>query len=203
MPLDSTGEPPAGAGNTPLDEDEAEGLIPPHITTRAELNQWEAQNIAQAQEWLASRAPDVLNEKVLRELHKRMFDETWEWAGHYRTSDKSISRHHWPEVPRLVRDLLANTRVRYESSMKTPEALDDIATSFHHELVSIHPWPNGNGRHSRLATDALLTRWGRPAFSWGAGTDPPAHEDIRERYIRALRDADNGDYRELRRFVRS
>ena len=203
MPFDSMGDAPPGNGNTPLEEDAAEGLIPPHITTRAELNQWEARNIEQAQEWLASRAPDVLSEKVLRELHRRMFDETWEWAGQYRKSDKSISRHHWPEVPRLVRDLVENTRARYESSAKTADALDDIATRFHHELVSIHPWPNGNGRHSRLATDALLTRWDRPAFSWGGGTGVVAHDDVRERYIRALRDADNGDYRELRRFVRS
>ena len=86
-------------------------------------------------------------------------NEGTEWA--------EIRTCHWPEVPRLVRDLIANTQVEYVQSAKAPAALDELAVRFHHELVRIHPWPNGNGRHGRLATDVLLRSWGRPPFSWG------------------------------------
>ena len=191
----------AGDGNTPLDEDESKGLIPSHLATRAELNQWEASNIDRALDWLATRTFDVLKPGALEEMHRRMFDETWEWAGSFRTSDKNISPFSWTEVPRLLRDLVENTRVQYDQGAKDPERLDDMAVHFHHQLVRIHPWPNGNGRHSRLATDLLLLRWGRPRFSWGAATHAPA--DVRQRYIEALRQADAGESRYLLQFVRS
>lgn len=189
-------------GNTPLDENELEGLIPPHLTTRAELNQWEARNIALAYEWIAKRTPDVLDLKSLRELHRRMFDETWIWAGSFRRSDKSISPYHWTEVSRLVRDLLANTQVRYEQGERTPEALDDLAVRFHHELVRIHPWPNGNGRHARLAAELLVSSWGRPPFSWGGAKHETSVSELRARYLGALKSADAGEFDELTRFAR-
>lgn len=190
-------------GNTPLDDDEAHGLIPPHVQTQAELNQWEAQNIERALTWSASRKPNVLGTAALRELHRRMFDETWEWAGEYRRSDKNISPYHWSEVPRLLRDLVANIEAQYENSPKTEQALDELAARFHHELVRIHPWANGNGRHSRFATDLLLRQWGRPPFTWGGATPAAVPKDVRAQYMSALRAADAGKPEELFRFVRS
>ena len=203
MPHDETNDNQVEHGNTPLDEDESEGLIPPHLTTRAELNQWEARNIGRAHDWISARTPDALDLEVLQELHRRMFDETWEWAGAFRSSDNSISPYHWTEVPRLVRDLVANTQVQYEHSEKTPDALDGLAVRFHHELVRIHPWPNGNGRHSRLATDLLLRNWGRPQFSWGSAAHPTTPGEIRSRYIGALKAADAGEFDDLTQFARS
>ena len=190
-------------GNTPLDEDESDGLIPRHIVKRAELNEWEAENIRSAIEWARERRPDMLEEKSLRTLHQKMFDKTWRWAGKYRTRDKSIGRFAWYEVPRLVQDLLANTKAQYESAKHAPEELDAMATRFHHQLVLIHPWPNGNGRHAREATDLLLRRWGRPAFTWGAAFTRSAAQDVRQEYLGALRAADAGDLALLMRFVRS
>jgi fido (protein-threonine AMPylation protein) len=132
-----------------------------------------------------------------------MFGATWEWAGSYRTSEKSISPFHWSEVPRLVEDLLANTRVQYEHANASPDALDSLAARFHHKLVHIHPWPNGNGRHARLTTDLLLRRWGRPPFSWGSATKYADDATPRKAYLTALRQADAGSYEELIRFVRT
>jgi len=190
-------------GNTPLDEDESEGLIPEHIAKRSELNEWEAENIRAAIEWAGARTPDMLDEKVLRTLHKKMFGKTWKWAGKYRTSNKSIGRYAWQEVPRLMHDLLANTKAQYEAAEHSPDKLDGVAARFHHQLVLIHPWPNGNGRHAREATDLLLRRWGRPAFSWGRASKSDESRDVRREYLDALRAADGGSFEALMRFVRS
>jgi fido (protein-threonine AMPylation protein) len=132
-----------------------------------------------------------------------MFGETWEWAGEYRKSDKSISPFHWTEVPRLLSDLFADTRVQNAHSAKTPDELGGIAVRFHHKLVQIHPWPNGNGRHGRLATDLLLRNWGRTPFSWGGATHWPTHGELRAHYLKALRAAGAGAFDALHRFVRS
>jgi len=190
-------------GSTPLDEDEASDLIPSHLSTRAELNQWEAKNIERAHDWIAARSPRVLDVAFLRELHGRMFGETWAWAGEFRRAEKNLSPYHWTEVPRLLADLVANMRVQHERSERTPEALDELAIRFHHELVRIHPWPNGNGRHSRLATDLLLRGWGRPPFTWGNAGHQEHRGETRVRYIAALKRADAGDFDDLLRFARS
>lgn len=192
-----------GDDSTPLDETEVEGLIPSHLTTRAELNQWEAKNIEAAMEWLSGRSIDVLELSTLQELHRRMFGQTWTWAGEFRTSEKTISPYGWPEVPRLVRDLLANAATQHDAIIEGRDALDELAARFHHELVRIHPWPNGNGRHSRLATELLLQRWRRPPFTWGAASGGVDQLANRDRYIAALRRADDGDFKQLYEFVRA
>ena len=191
-------------GNTPLDPDEQDGLIPDHIHTKAELNQWEALNISGGEEWaLSQHSADPLSVPWLRELHRRLFGETWQWAGAFRRSDKNISPYHWTDVPVLMRDLVENIRTQHAASGRSAEALDEIAIRFHHQLVRIHPWANGNGRHARVATDILLRRWRRPVFSWGAGADLIAAGTARARYISALRAADGGQFEQLRDFVRS
>ena len=113
-----------------------------------------------------------------------------------------MSPYHWTEVPRLVRDLLASTQVRYTQVDRTPEALDVLAIRFHHELVRIHPWPNGNGRHARLAADLLVSGWGRPRFSWGGAKHATRVSELRARYLGALKAADAGEFDELTRFAR-
>ncbi len=191
------------AGATPLDSEETEDLIPGHLQTQVELNQWEALNIADATRWaLRRRDVDVLSPAALKELHLHMFGQTWRWAGTFRQSDKNLSPYRWTQIPELIENLVANTLVRYESSDKSAETIDEIALRFHHELVRIYPWPNGNGRHARLATDLLLQSWGRPPFTWSRG-DLGSDGDLRARYISALRSADERDYALLRQFVRT
>lgn len=188
---------------TPLDYDEADDLIPDSVGNRGELNQWEALNIANAHDWAFARTVDPLSVTALTDLHRRMFDQTWKWAGMYRRSEKNISPYHWSQVPTLLQELVLDTGAQWDASIKTPEALDEIALRFHHRLVRIHPWPNGNGRHSRLATDLLLRYWGRPQFTWGSGADLVSRGTARARYLSALREADAGNYRPLLEFVRS
>lgn len=193
---------PWPVGATPVDPNEIDGLIPEHIETQLELNQWEAVNIAEAARWASQRrAVDVLLTAALKDLHRRMFGHTWSWAGIYRRTDTNISPHRWTQVPELMENLVANTQVRHERSDRSPEALDELALRFHHELVHIHPWPNGNGRHARLATDLLLRSWNRPPFTWSEGAKLSG-TDLRARYITALQRADAGDYSLLRQFVR-
>jgi Fic-DOC domain mobile mystery protein B len=191
-------------GTTPIDADEASALLPTHLRTQAELNAWEAQNIALAAEWYtfsARRSARLLSLPGLIELHKRMFGATWTWAGQLRTSDKGIGPYLPADIGRALTDLVADTQTQVMASDRSAASLDDIAVRFHHQLVRIHPWPNGNGRHARFATDRVLEQWRRPAFSWGMslGVEPDVR---RAQYLTALRAADQWDYAALRAFVR-
>ena len=183
-------------GATPLDPDEAEALIPSHITTVRALNEWEQANIVSARRWALNTRKDLLSVSGVRELHRRMFDETWRWAGKFRVSDKTIG------VPKAmiteaVKNACDDARTWIElSTYDTPE----LAARLHHRLVHIHPFPNGNGRHARLMTDVVLHRLGRQPATWGTG-DLSGDETLRDRYILALRAADRGEFGRLIAFV--
>jgi Fic-DOC domain mobile mystery protein B len=184
---------------TPLTAEEREGLIPTNISLRRELNEVEQQNIYEATSWalLQSRS-DPLDEEFAKRLHERMFGKVWKWAGQYRTSDKNIG------VPRLqiqVELVRVNGDVRYWIENKTYPP-DEIAARFHRGIVFVHPFPNGNGRWSRLMADILLKRLGGKPFSWGSSAlrEPDA---TRACYIAALKAADSHDFAPLLAFVRS
>jgi len=187
-------------GATPLDPDEAEGLIPEHITRRGELDEWEQRNIIAALAWLEKTGPtDILNETFVRELHRRMFNRVWRWAGTYRKSDKNIGGT-WYQIAERLYNLCEDAKLWIENGTVPP---DEIAVRFHHRLVQIHPFPNGNGRHARLMTDLLLENvLGRPRFTWG-GVNLANPGEVRERYISALQAADNHDFQPLLDFARS
>lgn len=187
-------------GATPLDPDEAAALLPAHITTQAQLNAWEQANIIEAERWAArQKKQDLLDERFVRELHRRMFDKTWRWAGSFRNSNKNIGVD-WPQISMQLRNLLEDVRYQLEHEVLPP---DELAIRFHHRLVAIHPFPNGNGRHARLITDLLAQRLGRPRFSWGGGVPSVDDGDVRRRYIDALRAADRHDIGPLLDFARS
>jgi len=178
-------------GATPVDPDEAEYLVPSGVSSLAHINELEQANIAAAAAGLIERrrAPSqLLTEKLLIGLHRQMFSDVWTWAGKYRRSDMSIGIH-WAEVPTQVRDLLSNTLAQIAAGDLDA---DEIAMRFHHRLVVIHPFRNGNGRHARLFTEELNRSLGRPRFAWGE----------RREYLDALRAADRGDFAPLRRIVR-
>ena len=187
-------------GATSIDEDEKQELLIPHISTREELNEWEQRNITDAYNWLnRTRKKDVLNEDFIRKLHKEMFGKVWGWAGTYRRTDKNIGVD-WAQIPIRFRQLLED--VRFWIDNKTYSS-DEIATRFHHRLVQIHLFPNGNGRHARIMTDVLLEKvLDQESFSWGSAS-VLEESDIRRAYIQALRSADENDYRLLIEFMRS
>lgn len=187
---------------TPLDEDERRALIP-SISTRAELNEVERMNINEARVWAMRpsvlKRADLLTGDFARELHRRMFNGVWRWAGRYRTTGKNIG---W-EVHRLTEGMhhaLADAQAWLDhATYPWPE----VAVRLHHRLVEIHPWPNGNGRHARLLADILIAARGGEELTWGAGADIGAGGDVRQRYIDAVRQADEGNYAPLLEFARS
>lgn len=190
-------------GATPLNPNEIAGLKLSYISTQGELNAAEQDNIRQGEAWaFAQKRKDFLSEKFLRTLHKKMFGHVWDWAGTYRKSDKSIGVS-WYEITGELNKLLGD--VRYWITHET-YPLDEVAARFHHRLVLIHPFPNGNGRWARTMADVLLMSLDRKPFSWGAGMKAGGlgeKGNARERYIRALKFADSRQFEELFNFVRS
>lgn len=185
--------------NTPLEEEEREQIIPTYITTRAELNEAEQVNITRADRWLKrARNIDVLDDAFLRDLHKRMFGEVWKWAGQYRLTARNIGIDAY-RIPMEVRTLVDDVRFWVANATYAP---DEIAVRFSHRLVSIHPFPNGNGRHSRMAGDLLAMQLGQPRLTWGSVNlvDPG---QTRKTYVAALQAADAGDIDLLLAFARS
>ncbi len=187
-------------GATPLEPDEMEGLKIRHITTREELNRFEQDNINEALHWLEGRRKsDILTEKFIKTLHQKMFGKVWRWAGSFRRSGKNIGVD-WLQIPVYLHTLLQD--VRHWIDQKTYSA-DEIAVRFHHKLVWIHLFPNGNGRHARLMTDILLKDvLKQEPFTWNV-KNINVKDDVRDIYLNALRKADNHDYSMLLDFVRS
>lgn len=184
--------------NTPLEAEEREQLIPSYITLRRELNEAEQINIADAAKWLASRKRDVLDEKFLRNLHTRMFGQVWKWAGDYRKTPRNIGVEAW-RIPMDVAQAIDDAKFWVANDTYSP---DEIAVRFSHRLVAIHPFPNGNGRFSRMVGDLLAQQLGQPRFSWGSANlvDP---NETRIAYVAALRAADAHDLEPLIAFARS
>jgi len=183
---------------TPLPPEEMLDLIPSHIAYRSELNVAEQGNILRAQTWALARRRDLLSEKFVKDLHLRMLGEVWRWAGKFRTSERNIGIAHW-EIPVALRNLLDDTKAWIEYKTYPP---DEIAVRFHHRLVQIHPFANGNGRHSRLMADLLAMQLGRERFSWGSESLSDAGT-VRTRYIQALKACDHRDIGPLLAFARS
>jgi Fic-DOC domain mobile mystery protein B len=195
MPLLTTSD-----GNTPLSAEELQDLIP-GLATKEELNEWERENILLAREWaLRSRVSvrDMVSDEYARRLHQKMFDQTWKWAGKYRMTEKNLGVA-FHEIRERLGILFDDTRYWIENATYSA---DEIAIRFHHRLVFIHPFPNGNGRHGRLLVDVLVKKLGRPAFSWGS-TDLVKQGEAREEYLAAMRAADHGDIQPLLDFARS
>jgi Fic-DOC domain mobile mystery protein B len=182
---------------TPLTPEEREELIPTHITLRSELNELEQKNIAMADRWAFSRWHVVLRERFLRSLHRRMFNQVWRWAGKYRTSDRNLGVKPYQIEPEL-HQALDDARYWIEHGSY---AADELAVRLHHRLVVVHPFPNGNGRWSRLAADILIVRRTGTRFTWGRSN--LLSGDVRQDYIEALHAADKHDLEPLIRFARS
>jgi Fic-DOC domain mobile mystery protein B len=189
---------PRDDAETPLSPEEREGIIPSYITLRGELNAAEQDNILDAESWAFRRRRNVLDETFLNNLHRRMYGRVWRWAGQYRRSEKNIGVD-WSTIPQHLRQLLDDVHFWVDHETYQP---DEIAARFHHKLVWIHCYPNGNGRHGRLAADLLLASLDRPRFSWGRANLVDV-SDTRLHYVAALRAADSHDIRPLLEFVRS
>ena len=187
-------------GATPLDYDELKGLLPTHITTRGQLNFLEMENINQAMIWSENlKTNDILNVKFIYKLHKKMFSDVWKWAGKFRQSNKNIGLP-FIQIAVELQTLCDDSQAWIEYDTYPP---DEFAARFHHRLVFIHPFSNGNGRHARLMADLILEKlFTAEVFSWG-GESLANHNKTREGYIKALKMADEHNYSLLLEFVRS
>ena len=181
--------------STPLTEEEKQELKAKWITTRAELNEIETANISKAEIWLLNNKKDILNENFIKTLHKKMFGEVWNWAGKFRNTERNIGVAPYQIQPQL-RILLDDIKFWIENKTYSEK---EIAIRFHHRLVQIHPFPNGNGRISRLMADLLAKQLGKN-ISWGTSNFTEVSE-LRKNYISALHLADKGDYSKLLEFV--
>ena len=183
---------------TPLTAAERDDLLPTYITTRNELNEIEQMNVASADQWALSRKHYIFRERFLKSLHRRMFEKVWRWAGKFRTTERNLGVKPL-EIETALRQVIDDARYWVEHKSYPS---DEIAVRFHHRLVSVHPFPNGNGRWSRLAADALITQLGGVRFTWG-GANLQAAGSARAAYTDALHAADNHDLAPLIKFGRS
>lgn len=188
-------------GATPIDADEAEGLIP-NLTTQKELNAWEQTNIADAalehygKKYTFAKILDYI---FLKQLHKNMFSKTWKWAGEYRKTEKNFVSSAPEKIAIDLNKLIGDVLYWISNQTYLP---DEICSRFHHRLVAIHLFPNGNGRHARFAADLLSESFGNEPFSWGS-SDLYIAGEARTKYLESLREADNNNYEPLIKFVRS
>jgi len=184
---------------TPLTEEELEGLLIKTISTRGELDEFEQHNIETAIDWSLRQnfsSAKILSADFITGVHKRMFGRVWDWGGSFRDSNKNLGVDKYL-IPQELKLLFDNCEYWIENNT-FPE--DEIAIRFKHRLVQIHPFPNGNGRHSRFCADILISHvFNLPVFTWGqfSLTAP------RELYLKVLRNADAGDIKPLIDFARS
>lgn len=190
-------------GATPLDPEDMKGLIPRHLTTQGQLNEWEQANILIAEKWAYGRKHrDLLTVSFLKSLHKKMFDKSWTWAGEFRTRQTNIGVA-WHQIPAQLKLLMDDT---IYFCVNRAYSQDEIAVRFHHRLVLIHPFPNGNGRHARLIANLLALQLGEKPFSWGLTSKLATlttSGNLRTQYLKALRQADQGEISKLLVFARS
>jgi len=188
-------------GQTPLDDDEKEGLLIKTISTRGELDEFEQANIQQAIEWTLKnkfKKDQMLTEEFLLQVHKKMFSEVWKWAGTKRKSNKNIGVDKF-QISTELKTLIADCRYWIDNNTFNP---DEIANRFSHRLVKIHVFPNGNGRHSRLIADIMISNiFNEPIFTWGK-SDLSEKGATRDEYLDAIYSADNGNIEPLIKFSR-
>ncbi len=189
-------------GATPLNEEALKGLIP-SLTNQGELNEFEERNIAEAIGWaLRSRKlkAELLTATGLKLIHNKMFDQTWKWAGDFRSKDLNIGVD-WHRIQSELGQLLGDVRFWIENKTFP---MEEIAIRFHHKLVWIHPFLNGNGRFSRLAADLLMIYNGHQKFSWGS-ENLTSTSVARDTYLKALRKVDKNseDIEDLLQFSKS
>lgn len=186
-------------GATPFNQDDADKLIPQHITTQEQLNEWEQLNITMAERWLFSQnRKNIITLDFIVKLHKKMFDKTWKWAGKFRQHQTNIGVPAY-EIITSIKILCDDTQFWIEHKTFSEK---EIAVRFHHRLVQIHPFPNGNGRLSRMMADIILYQMKKQRLSWGRISLTDA-SITRGNYLKSLRQADKGNYSTLLEFADS
>ncbi|NQT78373.1 MAG: mobile mystery protein B [Bacteroidetes bacterium] len=189
-------------GQTPIDDNEKEGLLLKSITTQRELDEHEQLNIEKAVEWTIHNKfnqDTILSIEFIKKVHKKMFSDIWEWAGKFRKSEKNIGVE-WINIGIELKCLLDDTKYWIENKTYSP---DEISIRFKHRIVNIHCFPNGNGRHSRIMADIIIESiFGRDVFTW-SHSNMVKPDETRKKYIAAIKEGDKGNIEPLINFARS
>jgi Fic-DOC domain mobile mystery protein B len=189
-------------GQTPLDEDEKEGLLIKTISTHGELDEFEQANIQQAIEWSIRNKftkQEILTEGYILLVHRKMFNEVWDWAGRIRKTNKNIGIDKY-QIPVEIKNIIDDCNYWIDNQVFEP---DEIAVRFSHRIVQVHVFPNGNGRHSRLIADIFISNiFNKPVFTWGRN-DLSKKGNFRKKYLEAIYKADDGIYQPLIEFSRT
>ena len=186
-------------GSTPLDHDQILGIRFSHLTTMGELDELEDLNIQKGLEWLnRQKDPNYLSTEFICKLHEKLFGDVWKWAGKFRTAEVNISKYRSYDVAPQLKNFFEDAKLWIHHGEMS---WDEISAEMHHRLVTIHPFPNGNGRTTRIYTEYVQKRNNQPVTSWMAslGKNPQLRRD---HYIKALRSADKGDFDLLIEFMR-
>jgi Fic-DOC domain mobile mystery protein B len=190
-------------GQTPLNEEEKDGLLIPTITTRGELDEFEQQNIEQAIRWTLRKnfkKDELLTEEFIRLVHKRMYGNVWSWAGEFRKTNKNIGVDRYLVAIEL-RKLIDDCKYWIDHGTYPP---DEIAIRFKHRIVQIHCFSNGNGRHSRLMADLIVEKiFNQPIFTWGTHAELTKTGQGRQEYLAAVKAADAQNIALLLKFARN
>lgn len=189
-------------GQTPLEEEEKEGLKIKSITTQKELDEFEQLNIEKAVEWLINsnlKPEKILTVKFLKDLHTKMYGDVWKWAGEFRRTEKNIGIK-WTQIGIELKNLIDDTQFWIVNKTYSPV---EIAIRFKHRIVAIHCFSNGNGRHSRMMADIIMESiFKMEIFSWHQSNMVEGNE-TRKTYINALKEADKGNIHPLIKFAES
>lgn len=186
-------------GSTPLDHDQIIGIRFSHLTTMGELDELEDLNIQKGLEWLnRQKDPHYLSTEFICKLHEKLFGDVWKWAGKFRTAEVNISKYRSYDVAPQLKNFFEDAKLWIQNGKMS---WDEISAEMHHRLVTIHPFPNGNGRTTRIYTEYVQKRNNQPVTSWMAslGKTPQLRRDL---YIKALRSADKGDFDLLIKFMK-
>jgi Fic-DOC domain mobile mystery protein B len=195
---------PEPDGSTPLSDEDLVDLVPSFVATRGDLNIVEFDNIVAAMPWALEQArrggvEKVLDRAFVFKLHRRMFENVWKWAGTQRRRATNIGVDP-SQIAVQTTQVLDDVKWWHANAVYD---IDERAVRLHARLVAVHPFPNGNGRTTRLLADLYLTAVGSPRFTWGASVDLGDPGDVRMRYLDALRAADRDDYAPLLAFARA
>jgi len=173
----------------PLEADEIKALIPGHITSRAQLNNWQQENILAAKLWgFKGLTKIVITPAFIVKLHEKMFYKTWTWAGKLRQQDNQRGEP-WADIAQALTKLSEDSNCWLEE--KAYE-LEELLARLHYRLVAIQAFFDGNGRHGRLLTDLLYYKLARKQFDWGKTLNEKPLV-IRQRYHEALQAAEQGN----------
>lgn len=185
-------------GSTPLDPDQIRGIKFSHLVNMGELDEVEDLNIQKGLEWLnRQKGDDYLSMEFLCKLHEKLFGDVWKWAGTFRKVEVNLSKIKYYDVGPQLKMFFEDAKLWIEGGRMS---WDEISAEMHHRLIAIHPFPNGNGRTTRIYTEYVQKRNKQAVTSWKASLNHDPKERRRV-YIKSLQQADKGDFRPLIEFM--